>query len=516
MKKMSYLSSALLAGMFLFGSLATQAQERTVTFMTTKTVGSEIAFTVNRTSGGVTVDWGDGNAQTYKAATGAEANEISGTVKGRTITVKGDDAWTTLIAPACGIDIIDISAAKGIQTLYLQNNELATINLKGQEALTDLNLANNGLSSIEYTLAAKPENDIKNIETINLSNNNLSGQFVVRVSTLRDIDISNNNFSAVYVSSNLSLDYLNIAHNNVKALSLARNTALTTLVCNDNALTTLTLPTGITTLRQIICDNNSIASALKLDACTSLTDVSVSNNAISTLYMPTSKKAYTLNVANNKLTFGVLPKNTLKPNHLAFTPQAPVDISGYTNVLTKDGVPYVALATWATRRDALLDVGDLRNIAVTTSSTGTLEGAITWYAIEENGDTTELVQGKSEAASNDFFVTSGKYSFFKSHAKAFARIVGNKSYKNDNIAIQTTNIAIGEDVVSAIGRVSTDASGLTVTATAGTLTLSATAPTAAKVVATDGRTVWSGTVSGTTSLSFPAGLYIVNGHKVVL
>lgn len=90
------------------------------------------------------------------------------------------------------------------------------------------------------------------------------------------------------------------------------------------------------------------------------------------------------------------------------------------------------------------------------------------------------------------------------------------AYKDTDFSVETTYIRIGADVTG-IGSVGADASGgLAVSASRGQLTLSAAKPVAARVVATDGKTVWSGSVSGTVTVSLPSGIYIVNGQKVAL
>ena len=65
MKKKNYLTSALLVGGLLAGSLTAGATVRTVKLNTSKPVGTEITLQVNRTYAGVTVDWGDGQVETY-------------------------------------------------------------------------------------------------------------------------------------------------------------------------------------------------------------------------------------------------------------------------------------------------------------------------------------------------------------------------------------------------------------------------------------------------------------------
>ena len=514
MKKTSYLTSALLVGGLLAGSLTAGASVRSVKLNTSKPVGSEISFQVNRTYAGVTVDWGDGQVETYKGTEG-DVIEVKGTVKGRFITISGNEAWDMLSCPNCDIEIIYLSNAKGLRSLYLQNNNLVTIPLTGMTKLVDFDCSNNKLAAIEFTEKNYPEKDLLSIENFNVSNNHLSGTFVIRANSLRSLDVSNNQLTAVYTSSNPSLDYLDVSHNEISTLSLAGNSKLSTLICNDNSMRNIVWPAGITTMQQLICDNNSLSTTFNLANCADLSDVSIANNQIKSIYLPGNAKPNSLNVSNNQLGLGALPLRAARPVQLSFNPQAPIDISGYANVLKKDGVPYMPIATWASRRENGIDITALRNIGVTATSTGTTEGTVAWYAID-NGEEKELTAGRTSAAMNDYFAQGAKYTFFTPHAKVFARITANTVYKDDNISIETTGIAVGEDMTTGIGQVSNENGTLQVITSRGSLTLQSDRAVSVTVRALNGKTVWAGQVNGTETISLQAGVYLVNGQKVVL
>lgn len=514
MKKKNYLTSALLVGGLLAGSLTAGASVRTVKLNTSKPVGTEITLQVNRTYAGVTVDWGDGQVQSYKATEG-DVLEIKGTVKGSFITISGNDAWDMLSCANCGVEIIDLSNAKELRSLYLQNNNLVTVPLKGMSKLVDFDASNNTLANLEFTQSNYPEKDLTSIENFNVSNNHLSGSFVIRANTLRSLNVSNNELTAVYTSSNPSLDFLDVSNNKLTALSLAGNTKLSTIICNDNNLTNIVWPAGITTVQQLICDNNALSSTINLANCSNLSDVSVANNAIKTIYLPGATKANSLNVSNNQLGLGALPLRAARPIQLSFNPQAPIDISGYENVMKKDGVPYMPIATWSTRRENGIDLTGLRNIGVTASSTGTSEGTVTWYAVED-GQEKELTAGRTSAAMNDYFAQGAKYTFFTAHPKVFARITASTVYKDDNISVETTAIAVGEEMTTGIGQVVNENGTLQIATSRGTLTLQSDHAIGVTVRALNGKTVWAGQVNGTETISLQAGVYIVNGQKVVL
>ena len=518
MSKKLFQVSALLATGILAGSLTAAAQtERIVKLTTNKAVGSEITLLVNHTYAGVTVDWGDGNPVAYN--TGREAiREVTGTVKGSQITITGDDVWDMLSCAGCGLTAIDLDGAKGLKSLYVQNNELTSISLKGMTELTDFNASNNALKAIQYTNNSYPENDLKSIENFNVANNQLTGTFVIRTASLISVDISNNEYGTIYLSSNSNLDMLNCSGNNLKSLPVSSCKNLTTLVCSDNQLTSLTLPSGITTLRQVVASNNKIRSKMDLSASASLYDLSLANNAISQLVLPASTRLSTLALEGNSLTFPCLPKSAQKPSYISFMPQAVHDISKYENVLTSaDGVPYMPVVTWAGRNSATstLNLNDLRYIGVTETSSGTPEAVINWIAVDAEGNETPLTKGTTSSAPNDYFYSNGKTAFFTPQAKVYARIQGNKLYRD--YYVDTTPIAIGSDMVTGIGQAEVETGKtLTVVGLKGQLQLNSSDAAVVNVVSIDGKQVWSGTVSGTVTINLPAGMYVAGGVKAIV
>lgn len=517
MNKKSYLTSVILVGGLFVGSLTMQAQDRTIKLTTSKAVGSEVTLLVNHTYAGVTVDWGDGEAVVYN--TGSDPiREITGTVKGSTITITGNKLWSMLSCADCGVTDIDLTGARDFSSLYCQNNELTTLDLRGMTELVDLNCANNQITNFTFTAASNPERDLTSIETLNWSGNQLTGQFTVRANTLKYIDISDNNYTSGFTSQNKTLDYLDLSGNQFKTFNLSQNTVLTSFVGNDNALTSVTLAVAPTTIEQFVCDNNNLSSTLDFSKCTGLVDLSCAGNGLSTLNMPSNKKLDVLNIANNKFSFAVLPVSTYKPNHLAFMPQAPVDISGFDNVEEVDGVPYLPIQPWKERYSGLLNISSLRRIGVTSSSAGSNEvNEVHWYSVAKDGSVSELETGGTSADdTKDYYMRQYKYAFFTPQREVYARLHASTTYADLGLYIETSRISIGVDQATGVGTVTGDADGLQIVAARGELTLSAGKPVQVRVYSTDGKNVWNGTVSAATTVNLPAGIYIVNGKKVAL
>lgn len=509
-------SSLLLLAANLIGLQAVSAQNATVKLITAKNVGEEITFAVNHTYNGISVNWGDGNIVVYN--TGNEAiREVTGTVKGDTITISGDESlFNTLICPDCELTGIDLSGARKLHSLYCQDNNLSEIDLREMTELTDLDCSRNQISSITYTSRIYPERDLLKIENINFADNLLSGSFAIRAATLKSLDVSGNQITSVNTTSNTNLDQLKCSNNKISSISVAACDSISTLVCHSNNISKLALPTDVSALQQLICDNNIIKSSISLSNCTELKDLSCSNNQISQIDMPANVKCSSLNFSGNKLTLGVLPKANYKPDYILFTPQEAIDISSFDNVKTKDNMPYMDAVTWNERKTNQLDLSDYTYIATSYGGSGTSGGTIKWYYLDENGGEQEMIPGTSSIKSNDYYESSGKFTFFTEHAKAFARIKATTgSYSDEDFYVETSMIAIGEN--SAVGIYNTkNDNTTTVIVSPGkrSLTISGRKDENISVYSTDGILVWNGTTEkGTVTIALPAGIYIVNGKK---
>ena len=504
--------SFLLAGGLLIGAVSAQAQDRVVKLTTGKAVGESITLQVNHTYTGVTVDWGDGNAVAYN--TGRDAiREITGEVKGSQIVITGDKRWNMLNCSGCGLTAIDLTGATGLTSLFLSNNSLTTLSLKGMTALTDLDASNNQLTSIVYTNASYPENDLAVIENINLSNNQLTGTFVVRTATLRTIDVSNNQFTTVRTTANTALDYLNCSNNNATNMPLpAPGSAITTLVCNNNRLSTIAL-SGVTNLQQLVADNNAITSTFNLADCANLSDVSLSNNKISTLYLPNTQLS-SLNVAGNKLTLGALPLAANAPagGRIAFMPQESINISNAENMLSEGGVPYMPVVTFENRTTGMLDLSAYRYIGTTSESAGKIDAVVSVHKIDAEGNYTELTQGKTASAPNDYFLQNGKLNFFTPQPKVVVRLASSQAYKTLGFYVETSPFAVGVEQTTGIEDVATD--DIKIVAGVGKITVTTHSETVVQIFNILGQTLYMKVLNGTETFPVPGGVYIVNGQKV--
>lgn len=522
MKKKTFLTCTLVVGGLLaFLPASGQAQERVVKLATSKAVGSDITLLVNSTNKGVTVDWGNGMVQTYAGGEDVLL-EITGQKAGDTITITGGRSWVMLACPGMGLTAVDLSAATGMQSLYLQNNELAAIDLRGMTSLTDLNLANNKLASITYTDAGFPEKDLVAMEHLNLGGNELTGQFILRENNvsvpkhLQSVNISNNKFTSAVFTSNTALDMLKCDGNDLTKLDLNYNRSLSAFMGNGNKLATISYQPTATGMQQFIADDNKLKSALDFSNCSKMKDISIANNQISELTMPEVKMS-SLNYSGNALTFASLPVKA--PTYVSFVPQEPVDISGIENMKTSaDGVSYVDAVVWEDRKTNPIDLNYLTFVGVSEGDKGVTEGVISVYSIAADGTETELAKGSVASAPKDYYALQNQFAFFTPQEKVYARIDAQRAYRAFDVYVKTSAFAVGEDMATGIEDGMTVDKTLAIIPVRGGLQIqNGSSARALTIYGADGKTVWSGTVgSGTTTVNLPSGIYVVNREKFAI
>lgn len=524
MKKKNSLSLALLTGA-LFASTSVMAQDVVVTMTTDKAVGSEITLLVNHTYNGVTVDWGDNNPQVYKN-NDSKPYSITGQVKGKTISLSGDETWDLLQCSDCGLTGLDLTQARTMRSVYCQNNKLTKLDLKGMTKLTDLNCSNNELTEIVYTTATKPGDDLPNIEYFNVANNRLSGsngKFLIGTrsvphTAISVLNISNNNFSDLDLRYTPNLAVLKSSHNKLTEANLTSCTNMSSLMLNDNQITvkrsgnerfSLKLPTS--NLLQLIIDNNRIDS-LSLANYAGLQDLTCQNNNMKVLTMPANSSLSVYDVRNNMLSFNALPAAKNKPKHCNFLPQDSLDIFHKPCfVIADDYSTYMPVCPSYDDRQEAEYALDLAAYRATVAGTDGALATIKWYAVGDDGQSTELAAGQGK----DYSYSSGVTAFFTPQK----RVYGVLTQRQYAISIMTKSFAVGADnaftptdIESVEGN-----GGLEVRAGNGSIYMSSASPVGVHIYSIEGKCAWNGTVkSEGINVELSKGIYIVNDKKIIL
>lgn len=431
--------------------LCTHAQDQVVKLTTSKGSGAALTLVVNRSAQNVRVDWGDGIPVAYEVAN-TPLQTLTGTVKGQTITLTSAGKLTTLICEGQELTALDVTGANSLQSLYCQNNRLTTLDVTRLSKLTDIDVSGNQISALTLSEAKNPL-----LENVNLANNgmrrlNNGGNFIIRTASLQHINVSGNNFTGIYVTSNVNLDALQCAGNKFTRLDLSRVGSLTTLVANDNKLSsvTMTSSTGLPELRQLILDNNELAT-LDVRQSSHLYDLSVSNNNMSNLVIP-SIKLGSMNCGGNALSFRSLPVSRFQPatGYFAYTPQADLDI---TSRLKKadNGAYYVEqnVDGYSAQNNTkyILDLTDYRK-----DSGGANTVNFTFFSEDESGNITELEKASAAKRTLDYTASSGKFTFMTPKKKVYA-VLTQRDYPGLNI--KTTVFAVGKDQTTGVATIQT-------------------------------------------------------------
>ena len=146
---------------------------------------------------------------------------------------------------------------------------------------TELDCSNKGITStegIKYLIALQ-KLDLSNQVGTSYKNNNLGTIDVSKNTALTSLNLSNNNLSTINLSENTLLEELNLSYNNLGTIDVSKNTALTSLSLSNNKISTIDLSKN-TSLQRLDLHSNKI-SAIDLSKNNNLTTFSLINNNFS-------------------------------------------------------------------------------------------------------------------------------------------------------------------------------------------------------------------------------------------
>ncbi len=524
MKKDKLFVSLLAAGML---AVSPALADDVVKITTNKQAGETVTLQVNQLKGGAKVDWGNGT--TVDVAMTDDANlTLTGTLAGETITITTPSKLETLICEGQGVTALDLSGAPNLRSLYCQNNELQTLSLKANSKLLDLNCANNKIGSLTLDETVTPLIENINVSGNSMRNNksNTTTTFSINTKTLQHLNVANNAFSALSLSTTPDLDELVCSGNKITSLTL-RSDTLSTLMCQDNALTAVSIirtdgSAKQNALRHMFAENNKIKK-LDLSNASKLQYLAVENNALTSMKL-NNHSHYAYTCGNNKLGLTSMPTKG-KVENLSYAPQETGEIN-ITSKLQKKSVDgkfvyYMLLcpsnsvySNGSGDAKYVLNLHD--NMEDAMGNTGDIKAT---YVAKLTGavDYTELVKTK------DYFYKTnatlvGIVGFKKTATDVYVEYT-NSDYPD--IAPTTTHFQVVEtadDVINGIHDVVNAAEGksLGVSAANGALTLTSASAQPVQVFSTEGRLVWKGVVEGTQTVQLGTGVYIVNGKKVIL
>lgn len=462
------IASALLMG----GALQMHADE--VTLTTALTTGQNLTLALNPD---ITAQlaWGNGETQTV---------ESDGTLQ--SIPVKDSK--------------LTISVTDGeITRLYVQGNKLTELDLSGAENIVQLFCADNQLTTLSLTKN-------KSLEVLDVQDNQLSKLSASGVTTLKELDVARNELTTLSLASAARPTMLVCAENNLKSLPTATVLSeLKSLWVRSNSLTSL--PIGqAKNLHSLSASSNSISS-INLIKNPQLVDLWLENNNLKTIDMSKgTPKLYSFCADHNSLTTVTWDTNAKKTcryvylnNNALFINSMPSLIYGGTK-LSASIMPqsnYVIDNYYDA--GATIDLNDL--VAKNGWGVGTVAKV---NVVGEDGNALTDKQDYTESSKKFTFPSIQKGLHFEVTSSAYT-----------DITFRTVKFNIG--TTEAINTVSSNTDKLNFRTSRGLLIVEPSAPTAVHVYSAAGTRIVSEQLSaGSHTWVLPSGVYVVNGHKVMV
>ncbi len=461
------LTSLMLAG----GALQLRADE--VKLTTALATGEKLAVALNADLT-ATLTWGDGSQQTVESD--GSLQEID--VKSSTLTITTDESLTSLYLQGDKLTALDVSGAPALVSLYCADNQLQELSLTKNTALTTLDAQDNQIG----TLTASA---LKALTSVNVANNGMTKLTLASTARLGSLVCSGNQLTALPSAAILS-------------------TAETVWV-QDNSLTTLPIAQD-KSLRSLCAGNNQFAT-VNFTTAAQLSEVSLDNNKLTTLDLSkgASKLQY-LSAADNQLTTVTWNKDCKRtckyvylPNNALFLNSMPsLVFGGQTLNVDLSGQKAYSLPKY------VYEVGEAVDLYSLVAQNG--------WGISTNAKVSVVNEdGTALTAGTDYTVSNHRYTF-KDVNKRLAFNVTSASYSGYTFRTAVFNVGTTEAINQATG-----SHALTFSARKGQLAVQASQPVRLNVCSAAGVTVVCTQVAaGESTFSLPAGIYVVNGQKVLV
>lgn len=239
------------------------------------------------------------------------------------IQVSEAEAFTgTINCVSRGItDLTGIEAFTNINRLNCSSNQLTSLNMGQNKALTNLHCGDNKLTNLDIsqnTALLELNCYYNKLTNLDLSKNtaltylNCKGNPLVSLDlsknpALIEVDCYDSQLTALNVSKNSALLKLYCHNNQLSTLDISQNTALTSLNAAENQLTSLDLSTS-TALEELYLYNNQL-STLDVSQNLDLNDLNCNNNALTILDVSKNLNLGSLVCTNNGLTALDVSKN---------------------------------------------------------------------------------------------------------------------------------------------------------------------------------------------------------------
>lgn len=206
------------------------------------------------------VDFGDGSKVPYTVTTeslAAQPNVVGKVQKDRRVVVyvPQDELLTALAIGNVHLQSIDVTRARALRWLRLENTALKAIDLGWNKSLETLTMTGNDFGTLNVAGANYAYNKSL-LHDIYLSNNNLTEVTLTDNNyTLHNVDLSHNRLTSVSFKDADMMQTLDLSDNNLTELNVNYCSLMTSLNISGNSISTLVLPTE-TSLKHLKCEGN--------------------------------------------------------------------------------------------------------------------------------------------------------------------------------------------------------------------------------------------------------------------
>ncbi len=238
-----------------------------------------------------------------------------------TLDVSNNTALSYLYCDSNQLTSLDVSNNTALSYLYCESNQLTSLDVSNNTALVYLHCESNQLTSLDVSkntalvylhcesnqLTSLDVSDNTALEELDCDNNQLTSLDVSNNTALKELSCRYNQLTSLDVSKNTALKELSCRYNQLTSLDVSKNTALVYLYCDSNQLTSLDVSNN-TALVYLHCESNQLTAldvskntALEWLACrwNQLTSLDVSNNTALKWLECHSNQLTALDVSNN-------------------------------------------------------------------------------------------------------------------------------------------------------------------------------------------------------------------------
>lgn len=226
----------------------------------------------------------------YKAIIASGVPDSSGY-----ITINTAKSFTGLLRLASRniTDLTGIAAFTSIDTLICPYNNLVSLDVSSNKALTVLYCFKNKLTSLDVTSNTA-------LTYIWCSNNSLTSLNLSKNTALKSLKCDSNSLTSLGLSFNIALGDLNCSANKLTSLDVSSNAVLSGLYCSHNKLTSLVVLPG-NKLQVVACDDNQL-TGLDLSFNTGLFALACNNNYLTSLDVSADPNIINFHCGYNYLT----------------------------------------------------------------------------------------------------------------------------------------------------------------------------------------------------------------------